>query len=305
MVNKSLPRIENGSLEPNLKQRRRATGLGRRELAEAIGMSATTVGYAERGVANSETVEQIATFLGRIEPRAPTRDCDECGNSFVPRSAQARWRFCSDGCRYTSRDRRRRETGVWVPSGTRRVGRCEGCGSAFGYESRTAPRRYCLECRPPVPKADGLCSRCDRPSSGPGCRYCDGCRAAVYSEAGKRRAEANLKDRGISEEDYRLVSSQLRAERERERERGSTADRGYGHEHQRRRKLWIPRVERGEVACARCGYIIVPGEPWDLGHDDEDRSVYAGPEHQRCNRATSGRKHGARAEPRRRTSRNW
>jgi hypothetical protein len=27
---------------------------------------------------------------------------------------------------------------------------------------------------------------------------------------------------------------------------------------------------------------IVPGEPWDLGHSDVDRSVYAGPEHVRA-----------------------
>lgn len=31
---------------------------------------------------------------------------------------------------------------------------------------------------------------------------------------------------------------------------------------------------------------IAPGSDWDLGHDDRERDVYRGAEHQRCNRAT-------------------
>jgi hypothetical protein len=69
-----------------------------------------------------------------------------------------------------------------------------------------------------------------------------------------------------------------------------TVARGYGANHKRLRRLWEPRVASGDVACARCGRLIVPGSPWDLGHADFDRAAYTGPEHRRCNRATAGRR---------------
>ena len=55
--------------------------------------------------------------------------------------------------------------------------------------------------------------------------------------------------------------------------------------HRQRRRVLAPIVAKGLVDCARCGEPIEPGEPWDLGHDDFDRSRYLGPEHRRCNRA--------------------
>jgi hypothetical protein len=61
----------------------------------------------------------------------------------------------------------------------------------------------------------------------------------------------------------------------------------YGGEHKRLRRCWAKDVARGVVLCARCGRLIVPGTAWDLGHDDADPSRYSGPEHRRCNRATS------------------
>jgi hypothetical protein len=69
-----------------------------------------------------------------------------------------------------------------------------------------------------------------------------------------------------------------------------TTTRGYGWKHQQRRKRWAAQVARGEVSCARCGDLIYPGEDWDLGHIDGDKSRYSGPEHRYCNRATSTHK---------------
>ncbi|ATO17825.1 hypothetical protein CO540_13250 [Micromonospora sp. WMMA2032] len=91
--------------------------------------------------------------------------------------------------------------------------------------------------------------------------------------------------------------------------RRSTAARGYGRKHEDLRKQWKPKVDAGQVDCWRCGDPIQPGRPWDLGHDDDDRSQYRGPEHRTCNRraggangaqvANAGRGRGAR------TSREW
>jgi hypothetical protein len=58
-------------------------------------------------------------------------------------------------------------------------------------------------------------------------------------------------------------------------------------------------VEAGHIECWRCGYAIAPDEPWDLGHDDEDRTRYRGPEHVACNRSAGAVKGNvSRALPR-------
>lgn len=79
---------------------------------------------------------------------------------------------------------------------------------------------------------------------------------------------------------------------------------GYGYEHKKLRKQIAPTVNAGRASCWRCGLPIRKGEPWDLGHHD-DRSRYAGPEHQACNRATAGRRAEAQAAPAVDTSRLW
>ena len=63
--------------------------------------------------------------------------------------------------------------------------------------------------------------------------------------------------------------------------------RGYDKPHRALRAELAPLVAAGGVRCAYCGEPIAPGEPWDLGHVDGDRSRYSGPEHRHCNRATS------------------
>jgi len=90
--------------------------------------------------------------------------------------------------------------------------------------------------------------------------------------------------------------------------RPSAAARGYGWHHQVLRKRWALLVELGGIPCARCGGLIQPGTPWDLGHDDLDRSRPSAPEHRRCNRSTSTHKAARRAAAKRdqrRWSRDW
>lgn len=80
-------------------------------------------------------------------------------------------------------------------------------------------------------------------------------------------------------------------------QQGKTVARGYGKEHVALRAEYKRRMARGEqFTCWRCGWLIDPAQPWDLGHDDHDRTQYRGPEHRgrECpaggNRATTGRR---------------
>jgi hypothetical protein len=62
------------------------------------------------------------------------------------------------------------------------------------------------------------------------------------------------------------------------------SSRRYGTEHRKLRERWRPRVEAGDVLCARCGLPIV-GQ-WDLAHDPMDGTRYLGPMCQAHNRDT-------------------
>jgi hypothetical protein len=71
--------------------------------------------------------------------------------------------------------------------------------------------------------------------------------------------------------------------------RPNTTQRGYDHHHDQARAAWAPVVAQGGVSCRRCHQLITPGQAWDLGHDDNDRTLPPLPEHARaCNRAAAG-----------------
>lgn len=97
-------------------------------------------------------------------------------------------------------------------------------------------------------------------------------------------------DCGELSDQARCPTHRAEHQRKRDAERGGTAARGYGRTHRLERERWKPVVEAGQVECWRCHQPIDPSKPWDLGHDDEDRTKYKGPEHPLCNRRTSGRK---------------
>jgi hypothetical protein len=50
----------------------------------------------------------------------------------------------------------------------------------------------------------------------------------------------------------------------------------YGARHKALRAGWARKVAGGGVLCSRCGWLIVPDEPWDLGHDDHNQYRWTG-----------------------------
>lgn len=83
----------------------------------------------------------------------------------------------------------------------------------------------------------------------------------------------------------------------------TTAQRGYGNAHKKRREQYKTLVAAGKAICWRCDEPIDPNGPWDLGHDDHDRTQYRGPEHVTCNRGAPNR--GTTTERAVDTSRPW
>lgn len=85
--------------------------------------------------------------------------------------------------------------------------------------------------------------------------------------------------------------------RARDRARGTWRQRGYDAKYDRTRAALAPLVQAGRATCWRCGVPILPDATWHLGHDDHDRSIIRGPEHEACNLSAAGRaSHGL--EPR-------
>ena len=79
--------------------------------------------------------------------------------------------------------------------------------------------------------------------------------------------------------------------RTKDRARGTRQERGYNAAHDQLRRTYQRRMNHGETfQCWRCGDPINP-ELWHLGHDDNDRDTYRGPECPACSLAsrTAGR----------------
>jgi hypothetical protein len=78
-----------------------------------------------------------------------------------------------------------------------------------------------------------------------------------------------------------------------DRARGTRQQRGYDAAYDRERKRWAPKVAACTVHChapvclMTSGRLILPHQPWDLGHDD--RRHIRGPEHAVCNRSAGGK----------------
>ena len=78
-----------------------------------------------------------------------------------------------------------------------------------------------------------------------------------------------------------------------EHKRGTRQQRGYDAAYDQARRHWAPKVAACTVHChaSVCiepsGRLILPHQPWDLGHD-EQRHI-RGPEHATCNRSAGGK----------------
>ena len=86
----------------------------------------------------------------------------------------------------------------------------------------------------------------------------------------------------------RCPEHQAAADRRRNARPNTTA-RGYGSTHQRERERQLQAFEPGQP-CARCGQPIESKDDAQLGHDDNDRSIYRGLEHIACNEGAPGRR---------------
>jgi hypothetical protein len=188
---------------------------------------------------------------------------------------------------------------------------CKTCDNlrSKGYYARNSGRKLAAYHAKASLKGPRKCQICGEPAMSNLHWYCAACRKNV----GERQREERLSGRGWHgfEPRYRQCwtcgelfvarapaakyCSSMCRNRERERVHPQRNRGKYGQRHRVVRARLAPVVATGTVACVRCGKLILQGEPWDLGHDDLDRSRYAGPEHASCNRATKASREPLRA----------
>lgn len=70
--------------------------------------------------------------------------------------------------------------------------------------------------------------------------------------------------------------------------RGTATQRGYGKEFYAIRREYSEQHKTQPLTCWRCGKHIPIGETFNLGHDDWDRTIIRGPEHEHCNLNAAG-----------------
>jgi hypothetical protein len=185
--------------------------------------------------------------------------------------------------------------------------------------------KLCSRCGHVKPLEDFAVDRSKRIGRKPWCRECDNQRSREYYKANAEKIIARTSARRRTQSSPRIcrrcgrretmgprfaLCDPCRADRPRwkkarKRPPGNTTASGYGKPHQQLRARWAKRVATGTVRCWRCGHLIAPGTRWDLGHDDEDRRVYRGPEHAGCNRGAANRRRAGRVVMVQRTSREW
>jgi hypothetical protein len=67
----------------------------------------------------------------------------------------------------------------------------------------------------------------------------------------------------------------------------------YRGAHDRLRRQWALQVAAGNAYCARCGFLVVPGEDFDVDHVDGSLNQYLGVSHSSCNRRAGARRGAA------------
>jgi hypothetical protein len=217
--------------------------------------------------------------LRRDPPQcSPNRTCAVCGVDLdyrqTPRSG-----FCSSKHYYKWRDARRHAPDL---EGQRERARAYYRANREKVLEKAAAKRGTTR----APKRT-TCEECGDPLTGQQRVSCG--KASCRDRRFKRTNPEAYAERERQKVKRRRERRRLRGGRRRRanRRKRSTNARGYGVVHQALRRRWAPKVVAGVVDCDRCGRRIEPGEPWDLGHDDHNRSRWTGPEHRRCNRATS------------------